>query len=140
MTRQDRRLAPLAQHLRVELEPHREHEEGQPYLADRLEVTETGDGKEHDRKARRETPEERRPEHDAGRHLTDDGRLTEALQQASGPPCDRQDDDDLSEEQKQIRDPRSGIHHGEASRRNGRPARRSGRGVAPRTDEQHQSG
>jgi len=64
-----------AERVQVELDPDEEHEQDHTELRDDPELGRELGGKHPRRQARREEAEHRRPEHEPGYHLANDGRL-----------------------------------------------------------------
>ena len=96
----------LAHHLRIELEADEEHEHEQPDLAQRVQESEASSGKECAGDRWRMCAEQRWTEGNSGEHLADDLRLAEPPDEHPNHSCRHEDDDDLREQQRKVRDGR----------------------------------
>jgi hypothetical protein len=83
MADQHRRSGAMLEQLRIELEPHQEHEQDEPDLAQHLQVVERATGEQQRRRRRQHPAEKRGPESDAGDDLGDDQRLLHPAQRSS---------------------------------------------------------
>ena len=87
----------------IQLEADQEHEQHQPDLAQQLQKTETLSREERGRQTGSHPAETRRSQKEAGRHLSDDLRLSEPGEDPSDQARQDEDDDDLDEQDRQAR-------------------------------------
>jgi hypothetical protein len=104
MADQDRDGPFLMQFLHVEFEPHHEHEEHQPQLAEGIQNTEAVSWEEKRPQLRSHPAEERWSEQDPCQYLTDHPRLANLFGQRPHDPGDQDDHGELRYQYHQIGD------------------------------------
>src|SRR6185295_1409819 len=97
----DRRVRLLPQVLHVELDPHHEHEQDDPDLAEQTQGAHGRGGKDEPLYAGGEQTQQGGTEKDACDHLADDGRLAELAKERAESPRGDDDDDDLEQQDAQ---------------------------------------